>query len=102
MRGAMAPHAVGSKSSLTKFRFWSRDHPIALQTLQVSVAAALSPLAAWAAVWLLLPRTDSHPSLGLVWYTLGLTAALNVFVLSLWFSRRSALALSRLKAALGS
>ena len=83
-------------------RFWSRDYPIALQTLQIGVAAALSPLIAWAAVSYLIPHDAAHPDLSFVWYTGGLTAALNVVVLSLWFGRRSALALGRLKAALGS
>ncbi|HEX4598350.1 MAG TPA: EAL domain-containing protein [Burkholderiaceae bacterium] len=83
-------------------RSWSRDHPIALQTLQLSVAAALSPLIAWGAISALTSRDVAHPDLGVVAYTLGLTAALNVLVLSLWFARRTVLGLDRLKAALRS
>ena len=82
-------------------RFWSRHHPIALQTLQVGVAAVLSPLIALGAVSYLVDRHDMHQDLTFIWYTLGLTAALNGLVLSVWCGRTS-LRLSRLKAALGS
>jgi diguanylate cyclase (GGDEF)-like protein len=83
-------------------RLWSRDHPIGLQGLQVGVAAVLSPLVALAAVSYLVYRHRIHPDLAFIAYTLGLTAALNALVLSLWCRRRAALGLSRLKAALGS
>ena len=82
-------------------RFWSRHHPIALQTLQVGVAAVLSPLIALGAVSYLVHRHDMHQDLTFIWYALGLTAALNGLVLSVWCGRTS-LRLSRLKAALGS
>lgn len=77
-------------------RFWSRGHPIGLQTLQAIVAAALSPLIAWGAASYLIPRHGPHGDLGLIGCTLGLTAALNVLVLSLWCGRRSTLELGRL------
>jgi len=85
-----------------KTRFRTRDHPIGLQTLQMCVAAALSPLLALAAVSYLAPRHDARPDLAFIGYTLALTAALNVLILSLWCERRTTLGLSRLKAALGS
>jgi diguanylate cyclase (GGDEF)-like protein len=85
-----------------RIRLWGRDHPIGLQTLQVSVAAVLSPLIALAAVSCFVYRRHIDPDLTFIWYTLGLTAALNVLILSLWCVRHTTLGLSRLKAALGS
>jgi len=82
-------------------RFWSRRHPIALQTLQVGIAAVLSPLIALGAASYLGGWHDEHQDFTLIWYTLGLTAALNGLVLCVWCGR-TGLGLSRLKAALGS
>ena len=103
----MEPTRLGTRSAslgslLMSIRLWSRDHPIGLQGLQVGVAAVLSPLVALAAVSYLVYRHRIHPDLAFIAYTLGLTAALNALVLSLWYGRRASLRLSRLKAALGS
>jgi diguanylate cyclase (GGDEF)-like protein len=103
----MEPTRLGTRSAslgslLMSIRLWSRDHPIGLQGLQVGVAAVLSPLVALAAVSYLVYRYRVNPDLAFIAYTLGLTAALNALVLSLWYGRRASLRLSRLKAALGS
>src|SRR5262249_51643405 len=63
--------------------------------------AVLSPLIALGVVWYIGHRHDIHQDLTFIWYALGLTAALNGLVLSVWCGRTS-LRLSRLKVALGS
>jgi diguanylate cyclase (GGDEF)-like protein len=93
---------VGSTSLPMKIRSWTRDHPVGLHALQLAAAAALSPLLAMAAVLYLVPRHHAQPDVAFIGYTLGLTAALNALILSLWCQRRIARGLGRLKAALGS
>jgi diguanylate cyclase (GGDEF)-like protein len=85
-----------------RISFWTRDHRIGQHALQLGLAAALSPLVALGAVYLLAPRYGARPDAALVAWALALTAALNVLILLLWYERGTLSRLSRLKAALAS
>jgi diguanylate cyclase (GGDEF)-like protein len=76
--------------------------PTDLQTWQVSVAAALSPLIALAAVLYLAPRHDPHTQLACAACALALSGAVNFLILSRWCRRRTVSGLSRIRTALRS